>query len=137
MALEAAAFWLWYRGGITHALLGACASLVLLAGPLVQTASPILDAGLEAAHADAARGALISQHQDAVRSAEAQLNTVLANSQAAPRWQRTQWIASIGASQRRADEARAELGRLVAQSPRSGETVELRRHASSPCRPWR
>ncbi len=129
VALEAAALWLWYRKGWGYALLGAGASLLLLAGPLVQTASPILDAGLEAVHADAARGALIVSQEQAVRSAEAQLDTVLANSQAAPKWQRTQWIASIGTSQRRADEARAELGHLVAQSPRSGEVVELRRRA--------
>ncbi len=112
-----------------HALLGVGASLLLLAGPLVQTASPILDAGLEAIHADAARGALIVSQEQAVRSAEAQLDTILKNSEAAPRWQRTQWIASIGASQRRADEARAVLGRLVAQPPRFGEVHDWRRRA--------
>ena len=81
----AAALWLWYRRGVGYALLGVGASLLLLAGPLAQTASPILDAGLEAVHAEPRARRSSSQHEDGVRSAERQLHAALANSQAAPR----------------------------------------------------
>lgn len=129
VALEAAALWLWYRPGKVYALLGAGASLLLLAGPMHQIAAPILDAGLADAHADAARGALIRQQEEAVLSAETQLNAVLGNSQSVPRWSRNQWIAPISAAQSRTDAARATLGRLVAQPPRFGAEGESRRRA--------
>jgi len=113
--IEAAGLWLWYRPGIGSRTLGLLASLLLLAGPLYQIATPALDSHAQAQALEASRVQSV-QAVHAQLAQDAQLmHTYAQNSQ-----KRTGWLPAIQDVQRRMDEARKKLATLTSSK---AETV--------------
>jgi len=113
--IEAAGLWLWYRPGIGSRTLGLLASLLLLAGPLYQIATPALDA---VARAQASTTA----HEQQVRMLRTQIaqDAQLMLTYAHNSKKRTGWLPAIQEVQKRMDAARKQLATLQAHKP---ETV--------------
>jgi len=115
LMIEAAGLWLWYRPDIGSRTLGLLASLLLLAGPLYQVATPALDSHARAKAMEAARVQSV-QTVHAQLAQDAQLmHTYAQNSQ-----KRTGWLPAIQGLQRRMDNARKKLATLTSSK---AETV--------------
>lgn len=107
--IEAAGLWLWYRPDIPSRTLGLLASLLLLAGPLYQIATPALDSHAQAKAIEAARVQSV-QAVHAQLALDAQLmHTYAQNSQ-----KRTGWLPAIQGLQQRMDAARKKLATMTA-----------------------
>lgn len=129
LVLEGTALWLWYQGHIGTRVLGLCASLLLLAGPIYQVSAPLVAELERTANGDTTRVALIGELQSEVRSAELSLSAANDNATAAQRWQRAQWIPPIDKAQSRAETARGRLLTLMAKAPEATPVMTLRRQA--------
>lgn len=121
LLLEGAALWLWSDRRPERRLLGALATLLLLAGPLYQVSAPLLDHN---DHADRQSSAADQRHaaiERELQTLDAALTTYLANST-----QRQGWVARIDHTQARLEHLRTEQAQLTAERAR----------APSPQRPW-
>jgi len=115
LMIESAGLWLWYQPNIGSRALGLLASLLLLAGPLYQIATPVLDSHAHAKAMEAARVQSV-QAVHAQLAQDAQLmHTYAQNSQ-----KRTGWLPAIQGIQKRMDDARKKLATLTSSK---AETV--------------
>lgn len=115
LSIEAAGLWLWYRPGLPSRLLGLIASVLLLAGPLYQIASPVLSSRAAAqASAQAAQRLRTELAQDAQL-----VRTYAQNSQ-----HRLGWLPAIQSLQKGMNGVRARLNTLEgAQAGSIGNTT--------------
>lgn len=116
--LEATGLWLWSRPAIGCRLIGLCASLLLLLGPLYQVGTPILERLAAAEHSDSARVKAISLMEAEIRELQGQLAAFTENSQ-----KRAGWLAAIEATQTRLSKARDKLTVLHREAPQ--DTVRI------------
>jgi len=112
LMIEAAGLWLWYRPGIGSRMLGLLASLLLLAGPLYQIATPAVDSMVKATIST-------TTHEQQVRMLRTQIaqDAQLVRTYARNSEKRTGWLVAIQDIQKRMDAARKQLATLQANKP--------------------
>lgn len=112
LGLELGALWLWCRGGALSRLFATVLTCLLLAGPMLQLAAPVLSS-VQTDEAAAAEAALLREE---ITRLEEQQTTFLRNSE-----QRAGWLPAIEETGQRLTARRArlrELGRLdIAPAP--------------------
>jgi len=114
LSIEAAGLWLWYRPGLPSRMLGLVASVLLLAGPLYQIATPAL-ASRAQAEATSQVSAQAARRLRNELSQDAQLvRTYAHNSQS-----RKGWLQPIQKLQERMDVARSKLNALGSTQAKS------------------
>jgi nitrogen fixation-related uncharacterized protein len=114
LLLEAAALWLWYRPGGMTRILGAIASLLLLAGPIYHVGQPVVKAWQSAEHADDARLQTRQLLQTSITALEQRLKSYLATAQ-----KRSGWLPAIARTEAELATARTQLARLYAEDPQA------------------
>jgi hypothetical protein len=109
LLLEGSALWLWSSKRIAQRILGAVATVLVLAGPLYQVSAPLItewQATDRGAVANAERRTTLTAE---INSLETALNTYLSNSAT-----RQGWASRLDATQARLDTARNELKAVIA-----------------------
>lgn len=104
LCIESAGLWLWYRPGLPSRMLGVVASILLLAGPLYQIASPAI-----ASRAAAQASAQASAHAAGRLRNELAQDAHLLRMYAQNSQKRTGWLPAIQGLQMRMDADRARL----------------------------
>jgi hypothetical protein len=112
LLLEVVALWLWARPQWVSRLLGAVASILLLLGPLVQIATPLLDALGSNEHIDAAHEREVSILESQLKALQQQHAAFTENSRLRPGW-----LPAVQATEDRLTETREHLVRLYRQPP--------------------
>lgn len=110
LLLEGAALWLWSDRRPERRLLGALATLLLLAGPLYQVSAPLLD---ESGRADRQASAARERRHDLageIKTLETALAAYLTNSAS-----RQGWVARIDHTQARIEQLRTEQAQISAE----------------------
>lgn len=110
--LELAALWLWWRRSVAMRSLGLLASVLLLAGPLYQVGSPLIEDLVLATHTDRSRDRLVPMLESEIAMLERQLAAYTANSK-----HRAGWLPSIEETAARLSTSRARLADLYVQPP--------------------
>ena len=125
LLLEGAALWLWSDRRPTRRLLGAVATLLLLAGPLYQVSAPLLDEGGHAERQAVAARERQSDLAGEIKTLDTALAAYLANSAS-----RQGWVARIDHTQARLEQLRAEQAQITfdradAPAPRPWQQVAV------------
>lgn len=120
--LELAALWLWWRRSVAMRSLGLLASVLLLAGPLYQVGSPLIEDLMLAEHTDRSRDRLVPMLESEIATLERQLAAYTANSK-----HRAGWLPSIEETAARLSTTRARLADLYVQPPAATEEQTAQR----------
>lgn len=117
--LEFAVLWLWSIRNVATRMLGVIGSLVLLAGPVYQVASPLLTGLDDGRQVDEMKVRVVPMLQSEIVGLEGQLKTYLANSE-----ERAGWLPIIQQTQSQLDEKRTKLVGLI-QTKQNVTTVSV------------
>lgn len=112
LCLEVAALWLWFRPGLFSRAIGLVGTLLVLAGPLHQVATPVLEDLAKAEHAAQARETQATLLQGRIDDLRTTLDRLTANSR-----ERTGWLPAINRTREDLAAAREEYEKVLASPP--------------------